>query len=96
MKKDLMIVGGVVLGFFVLGLAIFFGISAMSNKMSCKSTKGDITLMYTSDSLTGYTANGISFDLDGQQAIAEQVGIESYLDEFESWFETNTGGTCSR
>ena len=31
-----------------------------------------------------------------QPEAAEQIGTESYLDEFSLWFSTNTDGTCSR
>ncbi len=92
MKKILMIIGGVV----VLGLAIFVIIAATSNKMVCKSDEGNITIMYNKKGITGYTANGISYDLDGQQDYANQVGIDKYLDEFSDWFSNNTTGTCSR
>ena len=92
MKKILMIIGGLV----ILGIIVFIIVSLTSDKMVCKSDEGDITIMYTNKGITGYTANGISYDLDGQQDYAEQVGIDAYLDEFATWFSNNTTGTCSR
>ena len=92
MKKILMIIGGLV----ILGIIVFIIVSLTSDKMVCKSDEGDITIMYTNKGITGYTANGISYDLDGQQDYAEQVGIDAYLDEFATWFSNNTTGSCSR
>lgn len=92
MKKALIIIGGVV----ILGIIAVIVTTLKSNKMVCKSDEGDITIMYTSKGITGYAANGISYDLDGQQDYAEQVGIDTYLDEFATWFSNNTTGSCSR
>ena len=94
MKKVLMIIGGVVLGFAVLFIVIFAITSATSNKLVCKSDEGNITIMYNDKTITGYTANGISYDLDGQKEIAEQIGIDSYITQFKQWFSTNTTGSC--
>lgn len=92
MKKILMIIGGLV----VLGILIFVITSLTSKKMVCKSNEGDITIMYNSKTITGYIANGISYDFDNQKDYAEQVGIDAYLDEFDNWFINNTTGTCSK
>ena len=92
MKKLLMVIGGLV----VLGIVVLIIVSATSKKMVCKSDEGDITIMYTNKGITGFVANGITYDLDGQQDYAEQVGIDAYLDEFATWFGNNTTGTCSR
>ena len=87
-----MIIDGIV----ILEVVIFVIVSATSNKIVCKSDEGDITIMYTTKGITGYTANGIYYDLDDQQDYAEQVGTDAYLDEFATWFSNNTTGTCSR
>ena len=96
MKKGLAIFGGIVLFFVVLGIIIFVVISLTSKKMKCTSPEGNITIMYNKNEITGYTANGISYDFDGQKAYAKQVGIEAYLDEFSNWFSSNTSGSCKR
>lgn len=96
MKKVLMIIGGIVLAIAVLGGIIFAVISLTSSKMKCTSSNGNITIMYNDERITGYSASGMSFDLDAQNIYAKQMGIEAYLDEFEDWFVDNTGGTCSR
>jgi len=94
MKKVLMIIGGIVLGFAVLFIVIFAITSATSNKLVCKSDEGNITIMYNDKTITGYTANGISYDMDGQKKVAEQIGIDSYITQFKQWFSTNTTGSC--
>lgn len=96
MKKVLMVIGGVVVGLVVLGVAIFAIVSLTSSKLKCSSTQGSITLMYNDDVITGYTASGIGYDLDEQKAIAEIIGVEPYLEQFTKWFEQNTDGTCTR
>lgn len=96
MKKVLMIIGGIFLGFVVLGIAIFAVVAFTSEKMKCKSSVGDITIMYNGDAITGYTAKNMDYDFEGQKAIAEKIGVDVYLDEFENWFEDNTDGFCKR
>ena len=65
-----------------------------SSQMICTSNEGDITIIYNDDMIIGYTANGFTYDLDGQREYAEKVGIDAYLEEFNAWFENNTTGTC--
>lgn len=96
MKKVLMIIGGVVVVIIIAAVAIIYFVFSTSEKMVCESDDGNITIMYNDDSITGYTANGVSYDLDGQQEIAKQIGVEKYLDQFELWFTSNTTGSCKR
>lgn len=96
MKKVLTIVGGLVVGLVVLGLAIFFFVSGTSKKLACKSSSGTITIMYNDEKLTGYTANGYTFDQDGQNDIVKQIGIDAYIQEFEAWMASEPDGSCTR
>ena len=91
MKKTLMIIGGVVVGLVLIGVIATVVVSTTSKKLVCKSDEGNIKIMYNDKTITGYTASGVSYDLDGQKKYAEQIGIEAYLDEF-----SNTTGTCTR
>lgn len=96
MKKVLMIIGGIVLAIAAIA-AIIIGITyTTSKKMVCKSNEGNIIIMYNDKKITGYTAKGITYDLDGQQKLSEQIGIDEYLNQFSNWFSTNTTGTCKR
>jgi len=52
--------------------------------------------MYNDETITGYTSSNITYDLDGQKAIAEKIGIDAYIEQFSTWFEENTSGTCSK
>lgn len=92
MKKALIVISGLI----VLGIVIFVIISATSDKMVCKSNEGSITIMYNDKGITGYSANGISYDFDGQKKYAKEIGIDAYLDEFATWFSNNTTGTCTK
>ncbi len=47
--------------------------------------------MYNDNTITGYTAVGITYDLDGQKEIAKQIGVEEYI---KAWFSENMTGTC--
>lgn len=94
MKKVLMIVGGVVLGLVALGCAVFAITSLTSQKMKCTSSAGNITIMYNDEKITGYTATGISYDMDEQNEVVEQYGIEAYLDEFSDYFAQHSDGVC--
>jgi ABC-type antimicrobial peptide transport system permease subunit len=91
-----MIIGGIVVGVALLAVIIITIVSLTSKKMKCTSTEGKITIMYNDKTITGHTAINITYDLDGQKKIAEEIGIEEYLDEFATWFSTNTDGTCKR
>ena len=51
--------------------------------------------MYNEETILGYTASGLSYDLDGQKKYAEQIGVDSYLQEFSYWFKSNIDGSCS-
>lgn len=78
----------------ILCVVILSVISINSKKYECTSSQGDITIMYDDDTIKGYLANGMEYDLDTQQTYAKSIGIEQYLDEFNDWFEANTDGTC--
>ena len=94
MKKFLMIFGGVVLALIVLIVVLVVFVFSTSDKLVCKSDQGNITLYYKKDKITGYTANGITYDMDQQNEVAKQLGMDNYISEFKVWFESNTTGTC--
>ncbi len=96
MKKVLTVIGGLFLGLVIVVAIILIVTSLTSKKLVCKSNEGNITIMYNDKTITGYTAKGITYDMDGQKQIAEQIGIESYITQFESWFKTNTTGSCTK
>lgn len=90
-----LIILGIIVAFIILIVVIFSIVSSNSNKLICKSNEGNITIMYNDTTITGYTAVGISYDMEQQKTIANQIGINSYIQQFNSWFETNTSGTCT-
>lgn len=96
MKKVLTVIGGLFLGLVIVVAIILIVTSLTSKKLVCKSNEGNITIMYNDKTITGYTAKGITYDMDGQKQIAEQIEIESYITQFESWFKTNTTGSCTK
>lgn len=96
MKKVLTVIGGLFLGLVIVVAIILIVTSLTSKKLVCKSNEGNITIMYNDKTITGYTAKDITYDMDGQKQIAEQIGIESYITQFESWFKTYTTGSCTK
>ena len=96
MKKFLMIIGGIFLFLVILFIILFLIISATSKKLVCKSNEGNITIMYNDKTISGYTANGLSYDLDGQKKYAEEIGIDAYIEEFSTLFSNYTTGSCSK
>lgn len=92
MKKTLIVIGCVAIAV----VALFFLMTANSQKLICKSSEGSITILYDENSINGYTVVNMSYDLDAAQEYAEQIGVEAYLDEFELWFSSNLNGSCTR
>ena len=95
-KKALKIVGSVFGGFILLGILIFIIVSLTSEKLICKSSEGNITIMYNSKTITGYKASGITFDMDIANGQVSEIGINQYLEAFKEWFRTNTSGSCEQ
>lgn len=94
MKKVIM---GIVLALIFIIIAIivmFIVVSSNSKKLVCESKEGKITLMYNKNTISGYTAKDIVYNMDQQKQLAEQIGIDKYLEDFTNWFEKNTTGTC--
>ena len=83
------------MGVIIIFVAIFFFAFNNSDKLVCKSAEGDITIMYNDETITGYTTMGITYDLDGQKQVVEQIGIDAYMEQFTTWFRTNTSGDCT-
>ena len=92
LKKVMIILGSI----FAVLIAIFLIVFLTSNRMVCRSPEGNITIMYNRRTITGYAARNMGFDLNEQQKVAREIGIEAYLEEFSYWFETNTSGSCER
>lgn len=96
MKKVLMIIGGIVVVIIVIIVVMFVVVSMTSKKLVCKSDDNNITIMYNDDTITGYTAKGISYDLEGQKKLVEAMGVKSYLNWFVDLYRINNdNATCT-
>ena len=91
----LMVIGGIVVGIVIIFVIIFSVVSKTSDKLVCKSDEGNITIMYNENGITGYTARGLSYDMDEQKEYAKKIGMDAYITEFNTWFSTNTSGSCT-
>lgn len=94
LKKNLLIIGGVIIGVIVFAVAIIIIMSFSSNKLVCESGEGDITIMYNNKTITGYKAVDLIYQFDEQKLYAEKIGIDKYIDEFSEWFSNNIDGSC--
>lgn len=94
MKKVLTIIGGIVVALIAIFVIVFVIVSSTSKKLVCKSSQGNITIMYNDETLKGYTSTGLIYDFEGQKVIANQLGTEEYISQFKTWFSINTDGTC--
>lgn len=82
---------------FATILSLIFAISLSSTqKLVCESSGASITILYNGNDISGYSAYGMSYDLEGQRDYASQVGLEAYLFEFQEWFKSSTDGVCER
>lgn len=64
------------------------------NSLVCTSKQGNIILYYDDSNISSYIATGLTYDLDGQQEIADQIGTKKYISKFNTWFKNNTTGYC--
>ena len=98
-KKTVPIILLVIVGIIIIIGVLIFGvikvISASNSKLVCTSNIGNITIIYNKDTIIGYTATGsLSYDLDSQKVIAQSIGTDAYMIQFDEWFKNNTNGTC--
>ena len=92
----ILIIFGVFIGIIILiVVSLFTVVSNSSNTLVCTSDKGDITLIYNENEIIGYSASGITYDLDDEKEVSKKIGISAYLEEFNNQFELNTGGKCT-
>ena len=91
--KKVLIIGGSIIAVIVILIVV---LSFSSKKLVCKSAEGNITLMYSDKAIVGYTTNNLTYDMDGQNEYAKEIGMKAYLDEFSTWFSINTTGTCEK
>ena len=94
-KKIVFIILGVIIGLVVLAVSLVFILTSNSDKMVCKSSKGNITILYNEKGITGYTAYNVTYNLEEQQKYAKEIGINKYLKEFNEFFTNNTDGSCT-
>ena len=93
-KKALFIIIGTIVAIVLIGVLFFVLVFKDTKKLECKSSQGNITLRYNDKKVVGYTAKNFTYELDAQNKIASQVGIDAYIEQFKLWFANNTDGTC--
>ncbi len=95
MKKTWIIIGGIILCLALIIGGIFLVVSLKTDRIVCKSSLGNIIILYNNDKLITFRSTGsISYDFDNQQPYAKKIGVENYINEFDEWFVENTDGSC--
>ena len=80
----------------IAGYFVYTYMNMATKKMVCTSNAGTITLTYNKDTIVGYRADKITYNIYEQRTYADEIGIKQYLDEFENWFKETTKGSCKR
>ena len=93
MKKALTIILAIITIVLVCINVPYIITTFTSNKLTCKSKEGNITLIYN-DTVEYFFTDNIYYNLDNQKAMIEKVGISNYIDYFSNWFDSNTSGKC--
>jgi len=80
----------------VIIVASMLLLSGCSNKrLACQSSDLHVTVKYNNKTVLDYVTDAeYHFDLEALQHIAEEVGIEQLIQDYQNWFETTTDGTC--
>ena len=94
-KSIILIIIVAIVAFAAFFMIIFSLITSNTEKLICKSDKGNITIMYKNNEIIGYKAYNMTYDLDNQKEYAKSVGIDSYIKEFNTWFSNTTSGSCT-
>ncbi len=94
MLKNYKIIGGIAIGALILTILVFVIISIFSKELVCKSEYGDITIKYDDEGITEYGKNDFNYEIDLQNKLVKETGIEKYIENFSKSFEANTGGKC--
>lgn len=89
----ILLLGAVALFFMVIFKNITKAVES-SDRIVCEAGKGKITIMYDETGITGYTAVQFGYDKEGQKEIAEIIGMEAYIIQFNEWFKENSSGSC--
>ena len=96
MKKTIITTICITVGIIILISGAIFIVKKSKKRLVCLSDIGNIAIMYNKETITGYETYKMNYNFDEQKKIADEVGIEEYLTEFEKWFTTNSNGTCTR
>ena len=94
MNKKIIIIIGISIFVLISFISIIIIFKTFSNKLVCKSKHGNITLIYNKKNITSYSAKNMTYKLDEQNEIANQIGIEEYMKQFNEWFKNTTSGSC--
>ncbi len=94
-KWFLVVCGIVILSVIIMVVIVLVGGGDKNKQLVCQSAFSSITIFYNKDTIHGYTSNGYTFDLLSEQSRAEQIGVDKYIEEYASVFNTNTLGTCT-
>lgn len=101
-KKIIIIAVIIILVLIIVGAVIIMMTSSQSsssienrNKLVCNSEQGNLTIFYNNENLTKYEADNLTFDIDGQNKIVDEIGVRTWIEDFSLWFRMNMkDGIC--
>ena len=84
-----------IVGIFVIAILITGAIRDSADyHLVCTADDMDITIDYNDSGIIGYSASGMTYDFDEQSELAKEHGVDSYMEQFNDWFEKNSNGSC--
>lgn len=93
LKKGLLIYI-IIVNIIIIGTIIFIINYNLSDKLVCKSSEGNITIIYNDKTIKNYQSKNIAYNIKEQKEAAKKMGMDKYIPMFKEWFESSTSGKC--
>ncbi len=93
--KILAIIGGVLVAIIAMIFIAFAIIRTSSNRIECKSEEKSLTVYFNNETIIGYSAKNVNFNIDTAKNTVNLSGIDDYVSTLQTWYETYVGGKCT-
>ncbi len=93
--KILAIIGGVFVAIIAMIFIAFAVIKSSSNRIECTSKGKSLTVYFNNETITGYSAKNVNFNIDTAKNTVSSSGIDNYVKTLQTWYETYVGGKCT-
>ncbi|MFI3260530.1 MAG: hypothetical protein R3Y13_02325 [bacterium] len=68
----------------------------VTSSMNCVASDSNIKIYYEGNQIVDFLAEKVIFDIDDENELVDQIGIETYLNNYSAWYEKNFNGKCER